>query len=306
MCLGRSHQTDGCKNFTYPEAYSLSFEIVSVVAVSHRSAQYSGGYSAKARRCNDFREIFSAMSTSVSPELTAAAFLEDPAAALENAIGTEHISLAAEELSLDSEYVRSRQLQKKLVFNNRAHSVRTELALLDGGLLRMRECRRGQVGETQLINLRFLDATPLQSRFVATRLLCLTLGFVTLGALTGTLTYLSIRATYMLPATVLLATAATVTFGAFAYRTKRRTVFVTTNGRAAVFSLLATFGCFRACRKLVPQLVKAVEDAQRLNTPGGSLYLRDEMREHYRLRDTGTIAPEAFAASTKRILARFE
>ena len=98
-----------------PRPVSLLFKTVSIVVVYHRAAKYSSRSSATARRFNDFLEKLSAMSTSVSPELTAAAFLENPAVALANDIPTEHISLGSEELSLDSDYVQSRKLQKKLV-----------------------------------------------------------------------------------------------------------------------------------------------------------------------------------------------
>jgi hypothetical protein len=77
-------------------------------------------------------------------------------------------------------------------------------------------------------------------------------------------------------------------------------------GRAEVFTLRATFGCIRALRKLVPQLVDAIHQAHTLNMPARGDYLREEMREHYRLQEEGILTKDCCSASRQRILSSFE
>ena len=63
---------------------------------------------------------------------------------------------------------------------------------------------------------------------------------------------------------------------------------------------------FRSCRVLAPKITKAFEAAQSDNVSDHSVYLREEMHEHYRLQRAGAISEEACSAATKRILGKFE
>jgi hypothetical protein len=68
---------------------------------------------------------------------------------------------------------------------------------------------------------------------------------------------------------------------------------------------VANPGCLGACRRLVPKVTAAIRQAHALTGPGKPDRLRQEMREHYRLREVGVITSDACETGTRRILARF-
>jgi hypothetical protein len=62
----------------------------------------------------------------------------------------------------------------------------------------------------------------------------------------------------------------------------------------------------RRFHKLVPRLIEAIADAAESMHDETAVYLRAEMREHYRLRGEGILSPDSCAAGTGRILAQFD
>jgi len=197
-------------------------------------------------------------------------------------------------------------IQRHLKLNNRGRGIRTELILFEEGFLKVSQERRGKRTAEQLLNLRYLDSRPTISRFVAMKPIYVGLGFTGTGALFGSLVYFKLFLPFTLPATVMFVTAAVIAFLLSAYQTKEESTFYTRTGRAQVLTLRATFGCIRALRKLVPELVDAIHRAHTLNMPKREHYLREEMREHYRLQEEGILSKDNCLASTQRILSSFE
>jgi hypothetical protein len=124
--------------------------------------------------------------------------------------------------------------------------------------------------------------------------------------LCSTLAYFSVATDIMIAAAASSFLLAGSAFAIYVYRSQEQTVFRTRTGRAPVISLVATLGCFRRCREVVPQLSDAIVAAQDSNSTERQGRLRDEMREHYRLTESGALSREVCAISTQNILAQFD
>ena len=91
----------------------------------------------------------------------------------------------------------------------------------------------------------------------------------------------------------------------YARQTTETARFLTYTGRVVAFSLKANPGCLRAGRDLVPWLIHAIQRARAEIAEEHKIYLRNEMREHYRLQNAGTIGSVACTKGTRAILAQF-
>jgi hypothetical protein len=99
--------------------------------------------------------------------------------------------------------------------------------------------------------------------------------------------------------------AAAVGLWNFIRRTHNEVTFRTKYAQTAVLTLTANFGCFRQCRELVPKIVNAINEAGGSHPGDKVQQLRDETREHYRLREIGAVSDDDCATGTRRILAQY-
>lgn len=217
----------------------------------------------------------------------------------------EHILLEGDELDDEFDAAKTRTPQQHLHIVNRSHALETEMILFEGGWLSLRHHKRNKPGEAQLINLRYLDPRPSVSRYFARRTLGLSAALFLVGLLTAALAYYSVLLVITIPAMILLLTASAVAFAACAYRTRKNVVFVTRHGRAPVIELMATLGSFGALRRIEPVLTEEITKAAGSQSDKQK-HLRSEMREHYRLRETGVLSQVVCADSTQRILRHFK
>lgn len=219
---------------------------------------------------------------------------------------TEHISMGGEE---EDDHTITEPLpgkiRERLQLVNHVRGLRTELTLFEGAFLKVREYQRKKMTKDHLLNLRYLSPKPTLTRHVATQVLYVALGLSGVAAISWLIAEFTSLARFFMPATVVFATAAMVTFMLFVYRTQEKIRFSTAHGDVEVLSLLATFGCFRRARKLVPDIARAIADASADRLEVKAQHLRAEIQEHYRLRDAEVILPDACADSTRRILASF-
>jgi hypothetical protein len=78
------------------------------------------------------------------------------------------------------------------------------------------------------------------------------------------------------------------------------------HGRAAALTLTAGLGRIRRLRSLLPNIINAIGDAEDDIGEDTTVFLRAEMREHYRLRTDGVLSEEECSNSTGRILVHFD
>ncbi len=109
-----------------------------------------------------------------------------------------------------------------------------------------------------------------------------------------------------IPAAILGLTATFATAATAFYLSQEKIVFHTLHGRAPAMRFDAGLGTIHRFRKLIPRIVEAIADAVETIHDETAVYLRAEMREHYRLRGAGILSEEQCAASTGRILGEFD
>ena len=96
------------------------------------------------------------------------------------------------------------------------------------------------------------------------------------------------------------ATGATILF-------QRRTVesleFVSVHGGATLISVVGGIGSARAGKQFFVELIKSINAAKAARPQERPQLLRDEMREHHRLRELGVLSEQQYEQSKARILA---
>jgi hypothetical protein len=219
---------------------------------------------------------------------------------------TEHILL--ESADLESEVVADRvgALRARCALYNRIRGVRTELRFYEEGYIGICEQRAGKDEPEKRFALRHLDPRPLLSCRVAKRTRGVALCSLAAAALIAGLAYLSVAPMVTFPASAAALAATAIAMTVFMYRTDERVQFVTLHGRVPVVTLIASFGCLRACRRLVPRVVTAIKESAARAGGDKNSRLRAEMREHYRLRASGAVSAEGCVNAVQRILARFD
>ena len=222
-----------------------------------------------------------------------------------NTLPSEHILLESANPEPEPA-ARGGALRLRLTLNNRIRRLRTEVRLYEEGYLGICEQRAGYGDPELRLALRHLDPSPALSRRVAKTALGVALSSIVLASLMAGLAYLSVT-----PAITLSAAAAALLMAALAatvsaYRTEEQVQFFTRHGRIAVVKLVASYGCFRACRALVPQLVAAIREAASRAGGDRNGRLRAEVREHYRLRESGVLTADECMSAVQRILDRFD
>jgi len=217
---------------------------------------------------------------------------------------TEHISLG-DDFGVLAGGAEPETIAAREEIKNRTCGRRTELVFYEEGFLRVREFQRKKKVRDYMLSLRFLAPEFATSRFMPMRVLHVAAGFLGFGALCAFISWLSPWDAFFTPAAVFGATGAVLATMLFGYLAHEKTTFATSAGHATVLTLLGTADAFKRCRRVAPKIVTAIEAAHQRNTQQHSDYLRQEMREHYRLREFGVLDREECSIATRRILSRF-
>ncbi|HET9694321.1 MAG TPA: hypothetical protein VFP48_08040 [Steroidobacteraceae bacterium] len=216
----------------------------------------------------------------------------------------EDICLASEEFVIDSR-PRGARTGPTLAVGHRVRRCRTELALLDGHRLAVRSHGPRRLDRRYVIDLRFLDDTPLMRRTIAWNcwLACLAS-----AAVAGLVAWLAsslhahpeVASAWMVVAGFI---ALGLLLGAAAlYRTHETLVFHSVHGRVALAELSGGLGCARAAMSFRAALAQRIAAARADVPQSRQQYLRDELREHRRLFESGVLAGDAYEAGKRRIL----
>jgi hypothetical protein len=107
---------------------------------------------------------------------------------------------------------------------------------------------------------------------------------------------------WTVPAAIVLGTFTVSSYLMCLYSTTESLLFVSVHGRARVITITGGLGTTRAARKCALDIVKHITLARKQAKQTRQAFLRDEMREHNRLHDSGAITDEQFADANARIL----
>jgi len=169
------------------------------------------------------------------------------------------------------------------------------LEIIDYFYLTVRVQRSQSVMAEYVLDLRFVDPSVRMSRHIATRWLVATLVLAALAVAFGMCNWL---------VACLIASTLTVGAGfACAYRTTETLAVFSIHGRARLFEHTGMLGLGRALRPFLIKLSAHVRIAVAARRPSKALHLRDEMREHARLHETGVLSKLEYEAGKVRILA---
>jgi hypothetical protein len=182
----------------------------------------------------------------------------------------------------------------------------TKIEIYEQGFVKITETRRGKKQRSHAIDLRFLDTVPSITPYFPRRLLKASLGALGIAALAGALAQFSQLTLIALPMAVVAGLVALGALYLFVYLSHEKITFHTMHGRAQALWLKAGLGQIRRVRAVLPDLVRAIEDSGESIGEDTMVYLRAEMREHYRLRGNGVLTEEACSESTGRILTHFD
>ena len=200
----------------------------------------------------------------------------------------------------------AREIVERVRIRDRLRGRQTSVKIYSNGWAHIRMERRGRKPISHQINLQFLDAVPEIRGVYPWRVLRATGMLAAATVLFGTPAYFGLLSLFTVPlfGVSLLATlvAGSVAF----YLSHEKIHFLTLHGRANAIRFGAGLGTIRRFRKFIPKLVEAIADAAESVHDETVVYLRAEMREHYRLRSDGVVSEQECAVSTGKILSEFD
>ena len=237
-----------------------------------------------------------------SRALTSADFANAEAHVLEQA--AEHIYLG-DEAGTDAAH-QPKTVTEKLVLNDGLRRRSTEITLYEEGFLRLVESRAGRRATPYVLNLRYLDPVPSIERHYPLRLIKVAAGSAIAAAIAAGLAQIDALAAIAYASAALAAAGALMSLVAFVYASHEKVVYRTLHGRAAAMTLTASLSCMRRFRATIPRLSRAIEHAEESIGDDTAIYLRAEMREHYRLRGDGVLTEQDCSEGTGRILLHFD
>lgn len=218
----------------------------------------------------------------------------------------EHIHIEAEPDTVAAPApLRRRKVRANLTLKSRLRGCETDVAIHDDHFVAVRTVRPDAEARKYEVDLRFANPKPLLVRSVSWFWLGLTACLVLLAA-GGIWSTWSDAARWSSPifltaaATLLIAAGTTILF---LRRTVESLEFVSMHGGATLVSVVGGIGSARAHKRFFIDLIKSINAAKAERPQERPQFLRDEMREHHRLRELGVISEEQYEQSKARILA---
>jgi hypothetical protein len=218
---------------------------------------------------------------------------------------SEHILMESDERVIPHRQT-ARKVHARLLYRSRLRRRAVLLEVIDYYFLSVQIWRAGSLTSEYVLDLRFIDPVLQRSRHVAWRWIGVTLSFV---AVLSFVLWWAVRFSsvpWWQPER-LAVYAIILALGACAgavsmYRTTESWSVRSVNGKAEVLACTGGLGTLRAIGPFAAKLVAHVRIAIAARRPSKNEHLRDEMREHFRLKEAGVLSDEAYEASKTRIL----
>ena len=219
----------------------------------------------------------------------------------------EHISIeASPDIAAPVRHPHRRTLSK-FILSSRLRAASTELSLLQDHYISVRQTRGKEAPRKYVLDLRFVNARPERVRNVAW--VFLGAAIVALLATIGALLWARSEATnfWMHPG-FFGAVGGTITAAAllilFLRRTTESLQFKSVHGGATLISIVGGIGAAKSGKAFLVDLINNINAAKQVRPQPLVQFLRDEMREHHRLRELNVLAEEEYEAAKSRILAQ--
>jgi len=218
---------------------------------------------------------------------------------------TEHIVLESDERRVPA-LRTARKVHSRLRVQSSVRRRASELALIDYCYLSVRTWRSRSPDAQYVLDLRFVDPALRLSRHVAWRFLAASAVLAVLAvALAWRISASSTpwRHEWLLPLGGLFGLAVCAALVGL-YRTTKTLVLFSVSGRARLLEVTGGVGSFRAMRRFSRTLAAHVRIASARRRRSRAEHLRDEMREHLRLKEAGVLSEKEYEMSKARILAK--
>ena len=218
---------------------------------------------------------------------------------------TEHIVLESDERRVPA-LRTARKVHSRLRVQSGVRRRASELALIDYCYLSVRTWRSRSPDAQYVLDLRFVDPALRLSRHVAWRFLAASAVLAVLAvALAWRISASSTpwRHEWLLPLGGLFGLAVCAALVGL-YRTTKTLVLFSVSGRARLLEVTGGVGSFRAMRRFSRTLAAHVRIASARRRRSRAEHLRDEMREHLRLKEAGVLSEKEYEMSKARILAK--
>jgi hypothetical protein len=223
---------------------------------------------------------------------------------------TEHILLEAESPQVPQAH-EARRSHACSVLRSRLHPRVLTLEIIDYYYLCVRSQSRSRHSEFTL-DLRFVRA-PQLTRHIAWAWIAAMLvlaAFPVLVVLTvvgiAPLRPSSPWQQHALALSIGLGAASVCAAVACSYKTTETVILTSTYGVARLLEFTGGLGTFRAARPFLAKLTAHIRLASSARRRTKAEHLRDEMREHLRLREIGVLSRDEYEASKRRILGQHD
>jgi hypothetical protein len=218
----------------------------------------------------------------------------------------EHISIEAEsETARASTRPPHRAVRSTFQLCSKLRGCRTEVSLLDDHYLAVNSERLKTAAKKYVLDLRFVNAKPVLLRHVAwgwlaaaTALLLSTAAAIWWAASTAS----GISASPGLYIGIGSAFATGIAMFFFLRRTTESLDFTSVHGGVSLVSIRGGIGSVKTGKRFFVEMIKNIDAAKQARPQPKPQWLRDEMREHHRLRELNVITEAQYEASKKRIL----
>ena len=219
----------------------------------------------------------------------------------------EHIHIEAEPGTVAAPTPhRRRKVRSSYVLKSRLRGCETEVVDPRRSLhLPCAPCARDAQPRKYEVDLRFANPKPVRVRSISWFWLTLaaSMALLAAGGLWATWTDAGRWSSpVFLSALVTLLAAGGATI-MFLRRTIESLEFVSMHGGATLVSVTGGIGSARAGKRFFIELIKSINAAKAARPQERPQFLRDEMREHHRLRELGVLTEQQYEQSKARILA---
>ena len=218
---------------------------------------------------------------------------------------TEHILLESEVREVP-EPGRARKIHAALHTYDRLRRRGLDLAIIDYYYLAVRTGRPGSLRE-YVLDLRFIDRSIRLRRHYPWRCLGAASALAMAAALSTRRIWSSTVPWWQHPWVPICAATFALTVCAClicAWRLTETLALHSVHGRATLLEYTARLGTLRVAHTFARKLAAHIQLAIAARRSSDAEHLRDEMREHFRLMETGVLSQEQYEASKARILAR--
>jgi hypothetical protein len=222
-----------------------------------------------------------------------------------SAARAEHISLEAEaDIAAPPARPPHKKVRSTYTLRSGLRDCTTELSLLDDHYLQVHAQRRGKEPQKYSIDLRYLNSQPVRVRHIAWLWWAVS-ALLLLGA--GASLWLALSSDPFITSGGFIAAciAAIAAVGSTLLGVRQTTEslnFTSVNGGATFVNVVGGVGSTKSGKAFFVAMIKEIAAAKAARQQAKQQLLRDEMREHHRLRELGVLSEADYEASKTRIL----